>query len=210
MQVLVIGDVHGCYYTFRQFLRNHWNPENTLLVQLGDLINKGNHSAKVLEKAEKLLKKYPHLVYFLLGNHEYMASKSIRIDGRLRGMDILKQDLLKHNISLSSLDIWCSNLKPIWENKHVYISHAGVSKLSTRPLDLLREDSVIHNRKSLRNIDKLQIAGHVVQKPHYNQKENAWHIDSGAYLGEGLSGVLMNYDGSDCVLITEPTHSKDL
>jgi serine/threonine protein phosphatase 1 len=210
MQILVVGDVHGCYFTFRNFLRKHWNPENTFLVQLGDLVNKGKHSARVLKKAAKLKKKYPHLVFFLLGNHEYMISQSIRLHGRLRGFEDLKQDLSKNQLSLAAVDIWCTELKPLWENKHVYISHAGIYKHSTRPLELAREDSIIHNRRALRNIDKLQVAGHVVQPAHYNRKENAWHIDSGAYLGDGLSGVLMNYDGSDAKLITEPTHPKDL
>jgi hypothetical protein len=34
MNYLVIGDVHGCYYTFNNLITKHWNKENEVLIQL--------------------------------------------------------------------------------------------------------------------------------------------------------------------------------
>ncbi|MCC5916870.1 MAG: metallophosphoesterase [Cryomorphaceae bacterium] len=212
MKVLVIGDVHGCYFTYKRLLRKYWNPDNTLLVQVGDLINKGPHSARVLKKSMKLKKKYPHLVYFLLGNHEYILQQNLKRFGRAPGMERLRKDLDKHNISNSAILIWIDGLLTHWENKNLYISHAGIGKNATAPLELTRESSLINNRKVLRNINKLQIVGHVVHEngAYYNPKENAWHIDSGAFLGNGLSAILINYDSTEAELIVEPTARKDL
>lgn len=212
MKVLIVGDVHGCYYSFKKLLKEYWNPEDTLLVQLGDLVNKGPHSAKCLKKCIKLSKAYPHLVYFLIGNHEYILRENLRLYGVPKGMDVLRKDMIKYNISNSTLMIWIDGLSTVWENNNIHISHAGIGKKATTPLDLPRESSIINNRKALRNIGKLQITGHVIQENGvvYSPKENAWHIDTGAYLGNGLSAILINYDGTKAKSITVPTSPKDL
>ena len=72
MRVLVIGDVHGCYYTLKDLVENYWDPQQDYLVQLGDLINKGLHSAKCVKYWLKLEEKYPYQVFLLRGNHEQM------------------------------------------------------------------------------------------------------------------------------------------
>jgi hypothetical protein len=44
-RILVVGDVHGCYYTFRSLIAQYWRlPQDEILVQLGDLIDRGNYS----------------------------------------------------------------------------------------------------------------------------------------------------------------------
>jgi serine/threonine protein phosphatase 1 len=48
MKHFIIGDIHGCYYTFQEMLKN-WDSENEKLVLLGDYVNKGKHSFAVLE-----------------------------------------------------------------------------------------------------------------------------------------------------------------
>ncbi|MCH8547221.1 MAG: serine/threonine protein phosphatase [Cryomorphaceae bacterium] len=212
MKVLVVGDVHGCYYTFKKLLRKHWNPEDTILVQLGDMINKGPHSVRCLKKGIKLKRKYPHLVYFLLGNHEYILHQNLKRFGEPKGMGQLRKDANKHNLSNTAIMIWIEGLLPFWETPHIHISHAGISRKVTRPLDLPHELSIINNRKALRNIGKTQVVGHVVYEDGalFNTKENAWHIDSGAFMGNGLSALLIDYDGQNPQLIVEPTSKKDL
>jgi serine/threonine protein phosphatase 1 len=40
MNLLVIGDIHGCYYTFQMLLDKFWDSEKELLIQVGDIIDK--------------------------------------------------------------------------------------------------------------------------------------------------------------------------
>ncbi|GIN87436.1 hypothetical protein J6TS2_38220 [Heyndrickxia sporothermodurans] len=71
MNYFVIGDVHGCYYTFHNLLNKHWNKVNEMIIQLGDLIDRGKNSPQMVGFAMKLSKHFPNQVIFLKGNHEY-------------------------------------------------------------------------------------------------------------------------------------------
>lgn len=55
-RVLVVGDIHGCYYTLETLLNNlgvdlNAIPENTVIVSVGDIHDKGQHSPEVLKWA---------------------------------------------------------------------------------------------------------------------------------------------------------------
>lgn len=64
----VISDIHGCYYEYLAALKKvNFNDNDTLYV-LGDCIDRGNHSIKVLQDMMKR-----HNVIPIAGNHEYMA-----------------------------------------------------------------------------------------------------------------------------------------
>ena len=56
MKLLVIGDVHGCYYTLKELVEKHWHPGEEILIQLGDLINKGPYSGKCIKYWQELEK----------------------------------------------------------------------------------------------------------------------------------------------------------
>ena len=45
MNLFVVGDIHGCYYTWRQLLL-HWQPAQERLIQLGDLVDRGKYSPR--------------------------------------------------------------------------------------------------------------------------------------------------------------------
>ena len=46
----VAGDVHGCYRTLEEILRReHFNPDTDRLFAVGDLVNRGPHSADATE-----------------------------------------------------------------------------------------------------------------------------------------------------------------
>lgn len=64
-----VSDIHGCYEKFKNLLDMiHFSNDSDTLFVLGDAIDRGNDSIKVL----KLMMKYDHIV-FLMGNHERMA-----------------------------------------------------------------------------------------------------------------------------------------
>ncbi len=83
MELLVIGDVHGCFHTFSALINEHWNRDKQILVQLGDLIDRGRHSPETLLYAIELQKEYPTNVCFLKGNHEFEAIVYLEEDNEI-------------------------------------------------------------------------------------------------------------------------------
>ncbi len=67
---LAISDIHGCYKTFKSLLKKVKISKEDQLFILGDSINRGPNSAKVLNHLIDL-KKEGHQVYHLRGNHEH-------------------------------------------------------------------------------------------------------------------------------------------
>jgi len=68
--LFVISDIHGHYEEFIQLL-NFWNKEDDLVL-LGDLIDRGPNSLRVIEKVMALKEIYGENVTFIKGNHEDM------------------------------------------------------------------------------------------------------------------------------------------
>lgn len=63
-----MGDIHGCYKQYKELLQKiNFSDEDTLYV-LGDVIDRGPESFKVLEDMSVRFNVIP-----LIGNHEYMA-----------------------------------------------------------------------------------------------------------------------------------------
>ncbi|KKC27766.1 metallophosphoesterase [Sphingomonas sp. SRS2] len=72
-----IGDVHGCYGLFRDLLAKiardaamTANGRRPIIIQLGDLIDRGPHSAQVVEAATWLQRRGDIEFQQLMGNHE--------------------------------------------------------------------------------------------------------------------------------------------
>ncbi|NPA52763.1 MAG: metallophosphoesterase [Aquificae bacterium] len=55
----VIGDVHGCYYEFKQMLSNVWDKygKDTLIISVGDNIDRGDYNLKTLDLCIDLYEK---------------------------------------------------------------------------------------------------------------------------------------------------------
>ena len=63
-RIIAIGDIHGCHAEFSELLqRVDLKPEDQLIL-LGDLVNRGPDSCKVIDLARQ------HRALSLLGNHE--------------------------------------------------------------------------------------------------------------------------------------------
>ncbi|MCP3775258.1 metallophosphoesterase [Paenibacillus sp. MZ04-78.2] len=48
MGLLVVGDVHGCFHTFTTLINEHWDSGKQILVQLGDLLDRGKFSKDIV------------------------------------------------------------------------------------------------------------------------------------------------------------------
>lgn len=85
-RIIAIGDVHGDVNAMRQALRNarvidnkdQWVGGKTVLVQVGDQLDRGNRERDVIDLLFKLQDSAPNsggAVHILLGNHELMNSR---------------------------------------------------------------------------------------------------------------------------------------
>ncbi|QNP51115.1 metallophosphoesterase [Hymenobacter qilianensis] len=83
MNLFIVGDVHGCYFTFLELLQ-HWNPAREMLIQVGDLVDRGNFSPETVAAAISLNLKHPKQTVFLKGNHEAGMLKYYGPKARIR------------------------------------------------------------------------------------------------------------------------------
>ena len=217
MNLFVVGDVHGCYYTWRNLLR-HWRPAQEILVQAGDLIDRGNYSAATVASAMQLHARHPETTAFLKGNHEagFVAHLGpegpypawLEWGGRLTLQDYLRLPPAEQHAHLD----WLTQRPLYWENEHLFISHAGVANTAA-PLIESNPDGVLWRRGPLRNIGRRQIVGHTPTsdgQPRFDDAANALYLDTGAYQGHGLTGVRLSPAGEVLEVINSPTHPADI
>ncbi|WP_029201685.1 metallophosphoesterase [Oribacterium sp. NK2B42] len=73
MKKVIIGDVHGCYEELLSLLDQlKINLSVDKLIFVGDLIDRGQDSFKVLQLIKSLKEKNPENIVYLRGNHEQM------------------------------------------------------------------------------------------------------------------------------------------
>ncbi len=213
MNLFIIGDVHGCFHTFKTLIEEHWNPENEFLIQLGDLVQKGPHSALCIEYAWHLQKEYPYQCFFLKGNHEHSLIERYKENPFQPEVSSFNTDLINQGLSLSKTYKWLERLPLKWENPKILITHAGISKTIHDPYDLTNSKGVLFNRSGLKPLDKVQVIGHIVledEKALLKTSENAWYIDTGAWLGKRLTGLKLNSAGERIGTFYKKTDLRDV
>lgn len=214
MNYFIVGDIHGCYYTFLHLL-SHWKREEEVLVLVGDLIDRGNYSAKVLAYCMEITRHSTNVVV-LKGNHEaeliqYLVTGSNDNWTRQGGDDTLL-NFEAYKLSLNHYLPWLQGLPLKFETTHFIVTHAGIT---TTINPYLEEDdnSVLWNRKPLRHLGKLQIHGHTPLKANqakFTPDSNSWNIDTGAYYGYGLTALRIKADATVLESITLPTDQRDI
>src|SRR4026207_24873 len=75
-RLIAIGDIHGCHVEFSELLARLELAKEDRLILLGDLVNRGPDSNKVLDLARE------HRAIALLGNHELRLLKYRRSGDR--------------------------------------------------------------------------------------------------------------------------------
>ena len=84
-RVVAVGDVHGAYERFTGILRaaglidqrERWIGGRAILIQTGDIVDRGAHSKRVIDLLRRLERDAARAggrVYPLLGNHEFMRA----------------------------------------------------------------------------------------------------------------------------------------
>ncbi|MFC0189412.1 metallophosphoesterase family protein [Fictibacillus aquaticus] len=214
MNYFVIGDVHGCYHTFKNMINTYWDREREVLIQLGDLIDRGRNSPQMVRFARELSAEFPNTAVFLKGNHEFEIIEHFFVKHNENWLRQCGDDTLRQYQNVDrdcENDVrWMKELPLFWENNHLFISHAGISEQGEDPFNEDNEFGVLWNRSPLKDIGKLQIYGHTpCDIPTHDNKSNAWNIDTGAaYLGY-LTGVKVTPAGEVIQFIREDTDLRD-
>jgi serine/threonine protein phosphatase 1 len=189
---LVVGDIHGCYFTFKSLLKEHWFPEKDSLVLVGDLLNKGPHSAKAWRLWQKINTDYPNKVVLLRGNHEQHFLENYRLKTVNHSHLRLCEQFREKGISAKRLAQEIRHLPLHWQNETLLVSHAGISEEAIDPFNLLEPHNLLQNRKPLKSLSRVQIIGHNIiskGKPLFKPQENAWYIDTGVWCNQFLSAL---------------------
>jgi hypothetical protein len=90
-KIIAVGDIHGDYKAFTKILKGtglidgklHWTGGKTHLVQIGDVLDRGDYAKEILDlmmKLEKEAEEAGGKVHMLLGNHEEMNIGDIAFD----------------------------------------------------------------------------------------------------------------------------------
>lgn len=224
--LLIIGDVHGCYFTFRALVETYWQPDSMRLIQLGDLTDRGRFVPDTIEFARQLEEKHPEQVTFLKGNHEAML---LELWGIIQSANPTLAAIYTHensslmqykqrNTPLKQLEdtmIWLQKRPLFWENDHIFVSHAGISAAWNNIQEALNEnhpESILWTRSLLKNIGKLQIIGHtpiLSGQPMFRSEECCWNIDTGAVFGQKLTAMHLALDGTLVEMFSLPTLQLD-
>lgn len=213
---LVIGDVHGCFDTLYALVEEQIQlKQGDQLIFLGDLINRGADSKKVLDYLMQLELEYE--VYCIKGNHEHNLLTAYDC-----GMDFFDDFLHEYNsddLMAGDLNIYldfCARMPYYIETPTHIFSHMGFSSQQPRPITDTR---AYFHRQSLSILDrsiqnKIQIQGHVAmalsQISHaVEQQASILNIDAGCYYNnvDGL-GYLCALDTKDNLLYVQKNIEK--
>lgn len=205
MNYLIIGDIHACYFTLREMLDEHWNPDSSTLIILGDFVQKGKHTFAVIAFLMELKKRQKDKCIILKGNNEHLFvdfyRQSITLDA--------KQKFEMYNLNYVNTIDWIDELPHLWQNDFFFVSHAGVAFDKQFPIQDSDLD-VLFNRKGLQNIGKRQFVGHiVVDEPKFDSSSNAWFLDTGAGFGKRLTACKVDEEGEVLELIKLEVNPKD-
>jgi len=207
----IIGDIHGCYYSLLELLKQ-WNANQERLCLLGDLISKGKHSLEVVQLAKKM-EQMGALV--LRGNHEQQLGLHYLVGRASRHWAEAFFDPIEAQYTAQGLDFmedvaWLAQLPVYHEETHCFLSHAGLG-YGPYAWDPMHPQGILWHRGPLKPLGKLQFLGHTPQKSVlYRPEEGYCNLDTGASLGNLLSAARVDEEGNVLEFISVATDPRDL
>ncbi len=155
---LVIPDIHGCFKTLKALVRKIGLTKNDALFFLGDYIDRGQESSKVIDYIINL-QEAGYTVFPLMGNHEYdllkvakkMPAKQLFT---LMGESFNSADLIDKNKGIKGkYKDFFNSLEFYYELEDFFIVHAGFNFEEDHPFST--PNSMLYIRNF--TIDKQQV-----------------------------------------------------
>ena len=208
MQTFVFGDIHGHYDEIKKLVGLVKPDDHDMLIFLGDYIDRGKQSFKVIEYMLELEQQYNCV--FLKGNHEELFLDYLSgIDSDLylyNGGDMTISSYADHGFDISQFVYYTDRvfpethlnffrgLKLYHENDNYIFVHAGLLPKNI-PLEQQPTDTLLWERYDFINSDfdwgKKVIFGHTPNKDILKM-HNKICIDTGVcYRGGKLTCVIL-------------------
>ena len=217
----IVGDVHESVEGLNELIQNI--PQNSQLVFLGDLFDKGNKTQAMLELAEKLIQEQKAIM--VVGNHEMFIARRLRgeieaISNEGEMFSSLKTFQQNSDLAQRFLAIFEQMIPyAIFKNydKTICVTHApchnnAIGKHSEKARKEQRNfyfasrhpDTMV---EELRFVEKqakmshpIHVFGHVAHAmPNIKMKNKIW-LDSGAVYGRQLSAFVVFSDGETKII----------
>lgn len=200
-KIVVIGDIHGCYFTLVNLYKKIRHVDEIYTV--GDLIDRGKYSKEVVQFCIE------HSIRSVRGNHEDMLMKAIDNSDKFLGFMFKDAEhyyynggketqysyvrsksftdfkKFKNEIKKSGHYDYLKRFPLKYEFPKVVISHAGI-------IEGGNEMSIIWNRNTPAFLDKLQIFGHTPLKEYIYVKNYYSNIDTGCVYKNKLTAVIVD------------------
>ena len=220
--IMVVGDVHGCAIQLeRLFQRYESLGGDAKFVTVGDYVDRGEASAKVLELLYLWSKELLDRGIFLHGNHEAMMLDALR-DPVKHGQRWLSYGGLQTVASFGvappntsdeqawtafrdallgklgdPLYTWLQDLPMLWRTGNVAVSHAGGDP--TAPISEQSQQALVWGHEEIENTprqdDVWMVHGHVIVDQPL-MREGRINVDTGAYGTGRLTAVILRPDGT--------------
>lgn len=197
-KIFIVGDVHGCFEEFLALLKKaNYDSSKHRLILLGDIINRGPHSLKMMEWV------YEAKVEMVRGNNEQLLLETIKHD--LFAGSSIEQLIKDMGEDIKKWVDWLE-ASPFYIEEEDFIAvHAGLvpgQKLEdSEPMDLMcirtwtGKYASSSNRGSpwheFYKDKKLVIYGHWAQQG-LKIKENSIGLDTGCVYGRELTGMWLS------------------
>lgn len=212
MRTIVIGDIHGCYNELVDMIEEletdgKYNKDTDRLIFLGDYIDRGKDSNKVVKYIRELQRKNDNVIA-LMGNHEDMCIEYFKNQFHkdwLYNGGYTTIESYDDERQLMSDVMWMKTLPLYYEDEHFIYVHAGVNTYKplieqSRTNLLWIREAFIH---SVTAYDKRVIFGHTPSllmngdtKPYCTQTGNVG-IDTGCVFGGCLTALIIEDDKID-------------
>lgn len=200
-QLFAIGDIHGCALELEQLLASLPLDEQSTIVFLGDYIDRGPNSRRVVDLILDLKQKYS--VVTLKGNHEAMFNEFQKdpsssmagffvLNGGSATLASYDKGQSEYDISAEHLSFF-KNLDLFYETEDFFFVHAGVPNVALNEIDpKVHSNELLWLRKTFHESsfrwEKLIVHGHTpVAKPEVTDKRI--NIDTGCVFQGQLTAI---------------------
>ncbi len=198
MSIYAVGDIHGCYEKLEQLFKTITLQEDDEIVFLGDYIDRGPDSKKVIDFIINLKLKKGNKIICLKGNHEkmlldFLVGKNINTFLANGGRETIKSYSQSGSFNLPQEHLeFFRSLRLYYETENYIFVHAGIApnksitEQDEDDLLWIRGEFIYTNLK----VGKKIIFGHTPSKnflPYFDIDKIG--IDTGAVYGGFLTAI---------------------